>query len=82
VAPMADHNTRTVDGSGNGGTVLDSEADLDRGPRELRASRCHQCHFPWSLHGKRYDREERAFARVCSEYPARPVRSIQDCIVP
>jgi len=43
---------------------------------------CVQCHFPWHLHQERYDAEEKSAVRVCSEFPAEPVRSIQECIAP
>jgi hypothetical protein len=79
---MVDHAAGFAYRSTKGSIVIDPE-DLaeDESPKR-RSDRCHQCRFPWSLHGKRYDAEEHAFIRVCSEYPARPVRSIQDCIVP
>ncbi|HYY48375.1 MAG TPA: hypothetical protein VFA17_06795 [Thermoplasmata archaeon] len=43
---------------------------------------CGQCGFPWGLHPERYDPEEDATVRFCSEYPASGVWSIQSCICP
>ncbi len=43
---------------------------------------CPQCNFPWFMHPERYDSEEKATLRFCSEYPSDPVRSVEDCIVP
>jgi len=43
---------------------------------------CHQCHFPWSLHPRRYDAKEKAMITSCSEYPVEPIRAIEACIAP
>src|SRR6266702_1095135 len=50
---------------------------------EARADElCHQCRFPWLLHPWRYDPAEDEMVRLCSAYPAEPVRSIEGCIAP
>jgi hypothetical protein len=74
---MLDRHTGIAHKSARGRVILDPE---EVPKRDL--ARCHQCHFPWSLHGKRYDAEEKTLIRFCSEYPARPVKSIQECIGP
>ena len=79
---MTDRDTGFAHKSARGRVILATEEfDFGEVPR-LDLERCHQCHFPWSLHGKRYDAEEKTQIRFCSEYPARPVKSIQECIVP
>jgi len=79
---MVDRHTEFGHRSARGRVVLDTEEfSYDEVPRQDLAQ-CHQCHFAWSLHGKRYDAEEKTQIRFCSEYPARPVKSIQECIVP
>jgi hypothetical protein len=79
---MTDRDTGFAHKSARGRVILATdEFDFGEVPR-LDLERCHQCHFPWSLHGKRYDAEEKTQIRFCSEYPARPVKSIQQCIVP
>jgi hypothetical protein len=79
---MTDRDTGFAHKSARGRVILATdEFDFGEVPR-LDLERCHQCHFPWSLHGKRYDAEAKTQIRFCSEYPARPVKSIQQCIVP
>ena len=68
--------------SARGRVILETEEFGSGEVPEQDLERCHQCHFPWNLHGKRYDAEERTQIRFCSEYPAHPVKSIQQCIVP
>ena len=79
---MVDRETGLAHRSARGRVILEPEefGSTELPKRDLE--RCHQCHFPWSLHGKRYDAEERTQIRFCSEYPARTVKSIQQCIVP
>lgn len=79
---MASHDPRLVRASSRGRILLDPRAAQDPELSKPHFAECHQCHFPWSMHGKRYDAEERAFVRVCSEYPGRPIWSIQRCIGP
>lgn len=43
---------------------------------------CTQCGFLWGLHPERYDDEEKASVRFCSEYPASAPWAIQSCIRP
>ena len=79
---MADRDTGVAHRSARGRVILETE-EFGSGEVPIQdLERCHQCHFPWNLHGKRYDAEERTQIRFCSEYPARPVKSIQQCIVP
>lgn len=59
------------------------------GSRELQGAgaarddeQCRQCHFPWFMHPERYDPEEDAFVRCCSEYPVLPVPALEACIAP
>jgi len=79
---MGNRHASLVQRSAKGRILLGSE-DVDEPEDPMnRLMRCHQCRFPWTMHRKRYDAKERAFVRVCSEYPGRPVWSIQRCIVP
>ena len=64
------------------GSLLGYEGLEDLAEPKQQFVKCHQCNLPWVLHRKRYDAEEHDFVRVCSEYPARPVWSVQHCIVP
>jgi hypothetical protein len=77
-----DRNTEFGHRSARARVILDTDGFLSDEAPKRDIERCHQCHFPWSLHGKRYDAEERTQIRFCSEYPVRPVRSIQASIVP
>lgn len=76
------HRTSVSDWSGPGRLVRTGS----RPARERRAAsdddHCTQCNFPWGLHPERYDAEEESMVRVCSEYPAEPIRSIEACLVP
>lgn len=52
-------------------------------PRDARDfERCRQCRFLWILHPERYEPEQDAIVRFCSEYPVRPVKRVEECIVP
>ena len=54
-----------------------------RGVRTVRGEElCHQCNFPWSLHPRRYDPEEKAMITSCSAYPVEPIRAVEACIAP
>ena len=79
---MADRNTGFAHRSARGRVILDTEELCFREAPRRDLERCHQCHFPWSLDGKRYDAEEKTQIRFCSEYTVRPLNSIQQCIVP
>ena len=79
---MEGHDAGKMRASSGSRTLVDSRAAEPAELPKRRLNQCHQCHFPWSMHGRRYDAEERAFVRVCSEYPARPLWSIQRCIGP
>jgi len=79
---MADRDTGFAHRSARGRVILETEEFRSDEVPTRDLERCHQCHFSWSLHGKRYDAEEKTQIRFCSEYPARPVMSIQQCIVP
>lgn len=43
---------------------------------------CGQCHFAWSLHPERFDSDEKGLIRFCTEYPVRPIESIEASIAP
>ena len=79
---MSDRKAGFAHRTARGHVILDTEGfDVEEVSRS-GVETCHQCHFPWGLHGKRYDAEERMRIRICPEYPARPLRPIQECIIP
>jgi len=62
--------------------LLDEEGIDGSPPAALDYESCDQCNFPWILHPTRYDPEEKAMLRFCSQFPVGPNRDIEGCIAP